>query len=383
MAIQSIVDALSVTLQLPVLLDDADLNPLAFSRQWDFDEVRSESILRRGASPRVREALFAQGIAEAEDVVHIAEDSALGMKSRVCMPVREGRDVVGYLWLFDPSGQLTDAELNPLRGAAREIAAQVATRATRRITDEADLVAALRSADEEARAEAGAQARDRDLLTDDRLVLCLVAPREPARSFEAARSIALRLSVGQAIAATAAEGAAVIVSLADPALRMLPPDEIASWMLEMTGIDAHVGQSSPVGLGTLHEASHQAVVALKVAKAQSATAGAAAWSRLGADRLLAQLPEATLSDVPESLATLLKTDQVLRGTLEAFLDCAGDVKATAEALSLHRSGVYYRLKRIEELTGLDLASGDDRLLAHVSIRVLRSSEHPGGPSSLH
>lgn len=371
MAIQSIVDALSVTLQLPVLLDDADLNPLAFSRQWDFDEVRSESILRRGASPRVREALFAQGIAEAEDVVHIAEDKTLAMKSRVCMPVREGGAAVGYLWLFDPSGQLTDAELNPLRGAAREIAAQVATRATRRIADEADLVAALRSADEEARAEAGAQARDRDLLTDDRLALCLVAPHEPARSFEAARSIALRLSVGQAIAATAPEGAAVIVSLADPALRMLPPDEIANWMLEMTGIDAHVGQSAPVGLGTLHEASHQAVVALKVAKAQSAAAGAAAWSRLGADRLLAQLPEATSGDVPESLSALLRTDQVLSSTLEAFLDCAGDVKATAEALSLHRSGVYYRLKRIEELTGLDLDSGDDRLLAHVSVRILR------------
>jgi hypothetical protein len=376
MAIQSIVDALSVTLQLPVLLDDADLNPLAFSRQWDFDEVRSESILRRGASPRVREALFGQGIAEAEDVVHIGEDRALAMKSRVCMPVREGQDVVGYLWLFDPSGQLTDAELDPLRGAAREIAAQMATRATRRIADEADLVAALRSSDEEARAEAGAQVRDRDLLTDDRLALCLVAPREPARSFEAARSVALRLSVGQAIAASAPEGAAVIVSLADPVLRMLPPDEISNWMLEIIGIDAHVGQSSPIGLGTLHEASHQAVVALKVAKTRSTTVGAAAWSRLGADRLLAQLPEATSSDVPESLATLLKTDQVLSGTLEAFLECAGDVKATAEALSLHRSGVYYRLRRIEELTGLELDKGDDRLLAHMSVRILR-------PSSLH
>ena len=56
-------------------------------------------------------------------------------------------------------------------------------------------------------------------------------------------------------------------------------------------------------------------------------------------------------------------------TLEAFLDAGGDVKATAQVLSLHRSGVDYRMKRIEELTGLVLARGEDRLLAHLAIRA--------------
>jgi hypothetical protein len=44
-------------------------------------------------------------------------------------------------------------------------------------------------------------------------------------------------------------------------------------------------------------------------------------------------------------------------TLEAYLDRAGDVKATAEALNLHRATLYYRLQRIEEITGARLRSG--------------------------
>jgi hypothetical protein len=69
------------------------------------------------------------------------------------------------------------------------------------------------------------------------------------------------------------------------------------------------------------------------------------------------------------LLHLLRDEPGLAETLAAFLDAAGDVKSAAAALSLHRSGLYYRLQRIEELTGLDLSRGDDRLLAHLAIRV--------------
>jgi DNA-binding PucR family transcriptional regulator len=43
---------------------------------------------------------------------------------------------------------------------------------------------------------------------------------------------------------------------------------------------------------------------------------------------------------------------------------------------LHRSGLYYRLQRIEAITGLDLHRGDDRLLAHLAVRVA-NLERPG------
>jgi DNA-binding PucR family transcriptional regulator len=58
-------------------------------------------------------------------------------------------------------------------------------------------------------------------------------------------------------------------------------------------------------------------------------------------------------------------------TLEVFLDSAGDVRAASEQLFAHRTSLYYRLRRIQELTGLDLSNGDDRLIAHLGLRIAR------------
>ena len=57
--------------------------------------------------------------------------------------------------------------------------------------------------------------------------------------------------------------------------------------------------------------------------------------------------------------------------LEGLLDAGGDVAAAAKALHLHRASLYRRLERVEELTGLDLAKGDDRLYAHLALRLQR------------
>ena len=70
---------------------------------------------------------------------------------------------------------------------------------------------------------------------------------------------------------------------------------------------------------------------------------------------------------------MLAGDQSLVRTLEAYLDHAGDVKRTAAALSLHRGGLYYRLRRIEEVAGVDLHDGEDRLLCHLALRLARLS----------
>lgn len=362
---QSLVDALSLALGRPVLLDDTALAPLAYSRQWDVDPVRSDSILGRGASPAVRAALLGQGIADAHDVVHTAPDAALGMEGRVCLPVRDRERVLGYLWLLDPEDDVVDADLQRLRHAAREIAGLLAARPE--VANEAAIVAALRAPDPAVRERAAAEAHDRGLLPDGQVVLCLLAgltaEAEPAAQ---ARRAVRRLASGHAVAATVPEGAALIVALSDPVLRTLPPDEVSTWV---GAAGVAIGQSAATTLGALHEASRQALVALRVAR--SRTPAVAAWSALGADRLVAQLPAAAMADVPAPLADLLRGDPALVETLAAFLDAGGDVKATAAALSLHRSGLYYRLQRVEELTGLDLSRGDDRLLAHLAIRARR------------
>jgi carbohydrate diacid regulator len=57
---------------------------------------------------------------------------------------------------------------------------------------------------------------------------------------------------------------------------------------------------------------------------------------------------------------------MLRRTLDAWFAHNENSGATANALQVHRNTLDYRLRRIGELTGLDLARSEDRLLLYVS-----------------
>jgi hypothetical protein len=110
---------------------------------------------------------------------------------------------------------------------------------------------------------------------------------------------------------------------------------------------------------------HEARSAARVAAVDPRLAPAASWPELGAWRQVAALPG------PEPSLAALLADPVLTQTAEVWLDCAGSPQRAATRLCIHRQTLYYRLGRIEELTGLDLADGADRLFLHLGVRVAR------------
>jgi sugar diacid utilization regulator len=71
-------------------------------------------------------------------------------------------------------------------------------------------------------------------------------------------------------------------------------------------------------------------------------------------------------------------EEMLLATLEAYLEHARDVAATAAALFLHRSSLYKRLHRIERLADVDLHSGNDRLQLHVGLILRRIGDSSEG-----
>ena len=64
-----------------------------------------------------------------------------------------------------------------------------------------------------------------------------------------------------------------------------------------------------------------------------------------------------------------KRSGTLRRTLDAWFAHNGHPLATAKALHIHRNTLDYRLRQISELTGLDLANTDDRLLLYVALQL--------------
>ncbi|MBK5305061.1 MAG: helix-turn-helix domain-containing protein [Frankiaceae bacterium] len=100
-----------------------------------------------------------------------------------------------------------------------------------------------------------------------------------------------------------------------------------------------------------------------------------------AGRASATLDEVRVQTILQSLADLVQQRPDLRlpavrllqqydaehaksyvPTLRAFVEAGGDIGLAARALQVHPNTVRYRLKRVAEITRLDLESAEDRLV---------------------
>ena len=70
-------------------------------------------------------------------------------------------------------------------------------------------------------------------------------------------------------------------------------------------------------------------------------------------------------------------------TLEEFLGRRGNISATAEALYVHPNTLRQRLRRIMELSGLDLRR-DDWLMVEIAVKLVRLQQALGtaGPDTI-
>ena len=138
----------------------------------------------------------------------------------------------------------------------------------------------------------------------------------------------------------------------------------------------------------LHRAGAEALLAANVAEARRLTS--LSFEETGAYRLLlpamSEDPAELQGFFDETVATLVAYDEQyeteLVRTLETFLDADGNVARTAEKLFTHRHTIRYRLDRVRELSGLDVASSDGRERLSLGLKAMRvlGIMPPGGPA---
>ncbi|MFI6807093.1 PucR family transcriptional regulator [Streptomyces luteogriseus] len=124
------------------------------------------------------------------------------------------------------------------------------------------------------------------------------------------------------------------------------------------------------GLADLATAWGEASAAARAALAEARFGPVAQWASIGPFRLLTALPPEVAHD-PVARTLLAPVHHELARTAEVYLDCAGQAARAAGELGIHRQTLYYRLSRIEKLTGLDLDDGEDRLLLHMALKAHR------------
>ena len=116
----------------------------------------------------------------------------------------------------------------------------------------------------------------------------------------------------------------------------------------------------------------RAMLAARVAAAVPSVGDLARWQDLGVFRALARsLPadEDGESCLDRGWSPLLEAPADVIRTVETYLDLGCDAKNTAEHLHLHRTTLYYRLRKAQQLTGADLRDGNDRLALHLGFKL--------------
>uniref|UniRef100_UPI002A83BE18 PucR family transcriptional regulator n=1 Tax=Streptomyces sp. CRN 30 TaxID=3075613 RepID=UPI002A83BE18 len=131
------------------------------------------------------------------------------------------------------------------------------------------------------------------------------------------------------------------------------------------------------GLDGLGTAWREASAAARAVLAEPRLGPVAEWSAVGPYRLLTALPPGAVQD-PAVRVLLSPAHRELARTAEVYLDRAGQAGRTATELGIHRQTLYYRLSRVEQLTGLDLDDGEDRLLLHMALKGARLGTDPRG-----
>lgn len=154
---------------------------------------------------------------------------------------------------------------------------------------------------------------------------------------------------------------------------------------ELGGAGCKVGVGSSCGAVTDFPRSFRdAVLALRVHGIVGGE-GATLFDELGVYRLLAGVDDLENVDrfVHRWLGDLLDYDankeaSELVTTLGEYLDCGRNYDATANALSVHRSTLKYRLQRIREISGHDLGSPDVQFNLQLAVRAWRTLQVVSG-----
>jgi hypothetical protein len=393
--LQVLVDRLAETLHRPAMVDDVRWHAVVYSAVDErVDEVRMRSILQRRAPADAVTWASGLGVDEATLPFRMPANAALGADARLLINLRHDQIFLGRLVMLDHDSDITDAEVHAAERSADEIARVLHHQ---RLVEggarerERTILRDLLSEYPEPRTRAAHTIREENLLSSQPLAAVLVirAPEQSRaqtgewskleqivealrRSIGPNRSLSL-VRPGHAILLVGADSGAELADLGQEARK------------HATAI---VGDTPSVGIcridGTLEDGElvvRRAAAAARIAARIPRFDRVACWHELsGYGALIALLDREPLKHelLDPAIGRLRQADRngVLLQTLESYLDHGGDVQRTAEHVCLQRAGLYYRLRRIQEITGVDLKDGELRLGLHIGIKLLRLAGVP-------
>lgn len=388
-----------------VSIEDTASRVLAYSRSdsdaAQVDELRRLSILGWQGPADYLRLLREWGVfvrlRAGEDVVRVDEHAELGIRRRLAVGIHAGQRQLGTIWVQEGAAPFSERAEDVLVGAARVAAGHIVRRRGR--TPGArwsrDLVAGLLDGRTGPDVVAGTFGLDEHVPV---LVVAFAVSATTDRAThelsvaELGDVVSVHAAAYRRAALTTAHGARVYAVLPDvprdrpePALLAMCA-EVAAVTLRRTGVRVQAGVGSTVaGLGEVPASRGEAD---RVLDTMDAGADVAAFADLRAEVLLNQtlgLLDASPDLRDPAVALLVAYDRDhgtdLVGSVVAWLDAMGDVRAAADRLTVHPNTLRYRVRRAVAVGGLQLGEPRARLVHHLQLLGAVRSAKSTAPSS--
>jgi hypothetical protein len=403
----ALANAVAALLDAPVTIEDRSSRVLAFSgRQDEADRSRVETILGRQVPERYSRLLSERGVFRdlyrSDLPVYVEPPEGPGDFSipRVAVAVRAGDEVLGSIWAAVRQ-PLSEERMQAMCDAARLVALHML-----RIRAGADVERRLRADLVSTALEGGPGSREalsRLGLADQPVIVVAMAVLDPVdseRSIGVDASLATerqRLSDGLAMHLSALHPRCATALVGDVVYGLVPVScdgngedravRVASDFLERVGdrVRAVIGIGTVAQNGTqLADGRASADRALRVLRTGNGSGHRVALlADVHVEALVLELRDlvAAHGDRPTGpTARLFAYDREhntnLVETLRAWLDAFGDVIAAAAAMYVHPNTFRYRLRRLTEVSGIDLTDPEARFAAMLQLRVVSPAISP-------
>ncbi|MCR1162799.1 helix-turn-helix domain-containing protein [Paenarthrobacter sp. UW852] len=371
-----------------VVIEDPGNRVLAYSpASNDVDELRRLSILARRGPEKYQKLLKESGVYKhlqaTEAPVHVEANLEAGLRERVAIGIHAGSRVMGYIWLQEGAEPLAENTDRIMVGAARHAAIElVRHRNEQSQSMREDRVSSLLSGT--AQVHSQAQAAGIDPSKPAALVLISAGGLSQSaaglqlRRGELSKVASIHAAAyrpGAVVGALGMETAIILPDL-DPQKSLPAINRLVNTIVRDATTHLHFQVQAAVGpivprLDALQATLDHVRSVLKVMES-TPDVRVASYSDVETTvltRELLELLESRTGLRHAGITRLCSRYPEFALTLLTYLEFFGDVNRCAEEMAVHRNTVHYRLRRACEVAGLDLQSADERLLAHLQIRL--------------
>jgi DNA-binding PucR family transcriptional regulator len=394
-SLENLADKISDVLSCPVTIEDHNHRLLAYSTHEDgTDPARVATIIGRRVPEKVVNSLWKDGVIprlqESDEPVRVSSIQKVGLGDRVAVSIRKNEEILGYIWALEVEKKLNNEDLQLLKLAALSAKSQLLQ------------MQIGTKKKEENRQElfwkmlTGNVPQEEKIL--DKLHEMNILPVLPATVFilqlqeeitsALEKDILYLAAVNQKISVllSAADSNQMLI-LASPAGREQPLEDVKAFIesffthmeerFSVSDVKAAYG-SLVYSFSDVEKSYREAMTVISVQeKLGGETIVLNGYHDLGIYQFLPVIYEKQQKQnyQNEMLQKLVEYDRLhktdLYQTLETYLTLDENLNKSADTLHIHMNTLLYRLKRVSEITNINLKSPHQKIMIYLDFKIRR------------